>query len=87
MGLLFIFIVGVLAIIMIARWGSKTRRKEAGPEEYQIEHQNGKEKKKGVEQQNYLEAGLVTLLIKKKIITEEELLSEIELLKKIKEDY
>lgn len=86
MGLLFLFVMGIAAIILIARWGSKTRPKTAELA-LEPEHRNGREQKKISEHQNYLEAGLINLLIRKKIISEEELLSEIELLRKIKEEH
>ena len=91
MGLLFIFLIGICAIILIARLASKTRPKEerllvesGGGDE---RRKNGKEHypEKNLQDKTTLEEGLLSLLIKKGVITEEELLLELELIKKLKE--
>ena len=91
MGLLFIFLAGIGAIILIARFASKTRPKEerlpesggGGP------YRNGGERyaKKPLYDRSTLEEGLLSLLIKKGVITEEELFSEMELMKKMKDEH
>jgi hypothetical protein len=89
-GLLFIFLVGISAIILIARFASKTRPKEERlPEAGGGRYQNGGERypKKPLYDRSILEEGLLSLLIKKGVITEEELLSEMELIKKMKEEH
>lgn len=88
MGLLFIFLAGISAIILIAKLASKTRPKGERLLEADGGHyQNGVElSHKKPFQDRSLEEGLISLLIKKGMITEEELLSEVELIKKIKEE-
>ena len=91
MGLLFIFLVGICAIILIARLASKTRPKEerlsapGGAAGYQ----NGGDRpsKKPIYDKSALEEGLLSLLIKKGVISEEELLSELEQIKKMKDEH
>lgn len=88
MGLLVIFLLGITAIILIARFASKTRPKEerlSGQGGYQ----NGGERypKKPLYDRSTLEEGLLSLLIKKGVITEEELLAEMDLIKKMKEEH
>lgn len=89
MGLLFIFLVGIGAIILIARFASKTRPKEERFPEAGGAYRNGGEaySKKPLYDKSTLEEGLLSLLIKKGVITEEELLSEMELIKKMKGDH
>lgn len=74
MGFLFIIVFGILAMIFVARFASKTKpdiERVKSPED--IEHYNKSQKIDGVVQRS-----LITLLLKKNIITEEELLAEIE---------
>jgi hypothetical protein len=74
MGFLFIIIFGVLGMIFVARFASKTKpdiERVKSPED--IEHFNRSVKIDGVVQK-----ALITLLLKKNIITEEDLLAEIE---------
>lgn len=87
-GLLFIFLAGITVIILIARLASKTRPKgERVLEEGGGPYRNGGDlpHSKPV-QERFIAEGLISLLIKKGMITEEELLSEVELIKKIKEE-
>ena len=81
MGFLFLFTIGILAIILLARIASKS-----GQGGKKIESPNGREKgyfDKLIGEKSYIEEGLVSLLIKKGAITEEELLNEIECVKKL----
>ncbi len=84
MGFLFILLVGLAVIIMIARFGSKT----SGQGRPEATAQNGKERvayeggKSQAERGRVFQEALISLLLKKEIITEEELLAEIELIRK-----
>ena len=81
MGFLFLFTIGILAIILVARIASKS-----GQGGQKIESPTGREKgyfEKLSGEKSYVEEGLVSLLIKKGAITEEELLNEIECVKKL----
>ncbi|MFQ5779926.1 MAG: hypothetical protein ACE5HN_03960 [Nitrospiria bacterium] len=85
MGLLFILLLGILAIFLIAGMASKARPKHERLS--QDPSQNG-DRSVGENRDREAERcnieGLTSLLIKKGIITEEELLSEVELIEKIK---
>lgn len=94
MGLLFIFLLGIAAIILVARLASKARpqeerlldRKEGG--EAAFKNGGGKSHGEKPSQESLLvQEGLLSLLIKKGIITEEELLSEMKMIKKMKEEH
>lgn len=81
MGFLFLFLAGIIAIILIARFGSRIGRQERNPPGYR----NGQEKpayEKPTAQeqvrQRYVQEGLIALLLKKGVISEEELVDEIE---------
>jgi hypothetical protein len=90
MGLLFLFLLGICAIILIAKLASKTRPKEERLlEAGAAPHKNGggHYSEKTTPNRSSLEEGLVSLLIKKGVITEEELLSEVELIRKLKEEH
>lgn len=83
MGFLFILLVGLAAIILIARFGSKASGRGAA-----AKAQNGKERigyeggKSQAESRRYFQEAVISLLLKKGIITEEELLSEVEMIRK-----
>ncbi len=82
MGFLFIIVLGVLAMIFVARFASKTKPDEErikSPED--IEHYNKSQKIDAI-----LQKGLISLLLKKNIITEEELLAQVEI-EKTKKSY
>ncbi len=79
MGLLLIIVAGILAIILIARWASKT----VSPYKETPSPAASDLKSKKVER--VLQRGLISLLLKKKIIREDELLEEIERIKKEEE--
>lgn len=84
MGFLFLIVMGILGIILIARLASRSGRKEEVSER-PAPRQNGRERHQvGSIQMDDLENALVSLLIKKKVITEKEFLAEIERLKKDK---
>jgi hypothetical protein len=74
MGFLFLIVVGLLAMILVARLASKTTKKEeaASPS-------TGYSKYKKMDVA--LQRGLISLLLKKKIIEEGELLDEINRIK------
>jgi len=79
MGLLFILLLGILAIFLIAGMASKAR-----PKHERLSH-NGDlsiDKKIDREAERCNLEGLTSLLIKKDVITEEELLNEIEAINK-----
>ena len=74
MGFLFIIVLSILAIILVARLASKTKpdiERIKSPED--MEHYKKSQKIDAVVQN-----GLITLLLKKNMITEEELLAEVE---------
>ena len=85
MGFLFLFLLGIFAIIMLARFGSKASRRG---EATMTIPQNGKERSgyergKGQDERaRQFQEALISLLLKKEIITEAELLAEVELLRK-----
>jgi uncharacterized membrane protein YobD (UPF0266 family) len=82
MGFLFIIFLGILCMILIARFASKTKpaiERVKSPED--IEHYNKSQKIDAVVQK-----GLITLLLQKNIITEEELLAAVEV-EKTKKPY
>lgn len=89
MGFVFLLLLGLAAIILIARFGSKASGRSAAG----VLHngQNGKERpaygegKSQAERGRVFQEALISLLLKKEIITEEELLSEIELIRKDEE--
>ncbi|TAK07208.1 MAG: hypothetical protein EPO39_07040 [Candidatus Manganitrophaceae bacterium] len=89
MGFLLILLIGLAAMILIARFGSKAsgRTGAAGAV------QNGKERvaygggKSQAERTRHFQEALISLLLKKEIITEEELLAEIELIRKDEGDH
>jgi hypothetical protein len=91
MGLLFIFLLGISAIILIAKLASKTRPKEerisGSGEEKGGANGRGHYPEKQLQDKSTLEESLIALLIKKGVITEEELLSEVELIRKFKEGH
>lgn len=84
MGFLFLFLLGIFAMIMIARFASKASRRGQAP----APPQNGKERsgngygKKGRDERATFQEAVISLLLKKGIITETELLAEVELIRK-----
>ncbi len=82
MGFLFLIIIGILAMVFIARFASKTRPKG---EEVKSPYRGGYGdvySSKSQKVDSVLQKGLVSLLLKKNIIREEELLEELEKIKK-----
>ena len=75
MGFLFLIVVGLLAMILVARLASKTKSKQ----EEAASPSTGYSKYKKMDVA--LQRGLISLLLKKKIIEEEELLDEINRIK------
>ncbi|MBI3803428.1 MAG: hypothetical protein HY282_06665 [Nitrospirae bacterium] len=87
MGFLFLFLLGISAIILLARFGSKASRRG----QTAMPPQNGKERSgydrgKGQDERaRQFQEALISLLLKKEIITEAELLAEVEMLRKEEE--
>jgi hypothetical protein len=74
-------------IVLIAKLASKTRPKEERllASEESMRHKNGGHSpEKQIHDKLALDEGLISLLIKKGVITEEELLFEVERVKKLK---
>lgn len=84
MGFVFLLLLGLTAIILIARFASKAAGRGAPGGTVQ----NGKEKvtyeggKNHAERGRYFQEATISLLLKKGVITEEELLAEIEMIRK-----
>ncbi len=84
MGFVFLLLLGLTAIILIARFASKAAGRSAAGGVVQ----NGKERityeggKSHTDKTNYFQEAVISLLLKKGVITEAELLDEIELIKK-----
>lgn len=84
MGFAFLLLLGLTAIILIARFASKAAGRGAPGGTVQ----NGKEKityeggKSHAERGRYFQEATISLLLKKGVITEEELLAEIEMIRK-----
>jgi hypothetical protein len=87
MGFVFLLFLGLAAIILIARLASKASGR-GGPG---AAVQNGKERityeggKHHAERARYFQEAVISLLLKKGVITEEELLSEVEMIRKEEE--
>lgn len=84
MGFVFLLLLGFTAIILIARFASKAAGRGASGGAVQ----NGKEKityeggKSPAEKARYFQEATISLLLKKGVITEEELLAEVEMIRK-----
>ena len=75
MGFLFLIIAGILAMVVVARLASKTKKNEEGAASPPHRYYDGNKVDIA------LQKGLISLLLKKKIIGEEELLAEINRIK------
>lgn len=84
MGFVFLLFLGLAAIILIARLASKAAGRSADTGAAQ----NGKERiayeggKSQAERTRYFQEATISLLLKKGVITEEELLAEVEMIRK-----
>lgn len=84
MGFVFLLFFGLAAIILIARFASKASGR-SGPAGA---GQNGNERipyeggKGQAERTRYFQEAVISLLLKKGVITEEELLAEVEMIRK-----
>lgn len=84
MGFVFLLFFGLAAIILIARLASKASGRSASGGAVQ----NGKERiayeggKSHAERTRYFQEAVISLLLKKGVITEAELLAEVEMIRK-----
>jgi len=86
MGFLFLIVCGIVAMIFVARLASKTKRKEEGVAVSSHRYASDESAESSVSAKSQkvdlaLQKGLISLLLKKKIIGEEELLAEINRIK------
>ncbi len=90
MGFLFLVVIGIFVMVFIAKMASKTKSKEK-PEDiksspYKDSNRDIYLNLKSQKIDRALQKGLISLLLKKNIIKEEELLQELENIKKNEED-